>query len=479
MSETVQSIISFLSSRASNTPLTANQLTSLTTELRNKINQLSVTVPNAASDAITVLYSGWMPDGTTHTGAIAAQLAEANPGKVLTINQTKVYELLDSNEINNALKGALGNDIGTYNNLINGSVDSNGTRIPDSLWDDASRRFAQNAVGEVRVLAPLADGSRVFAQTELPALMNNANVTNIDGIPKTQLQAILNAGGSMDNVFKSIKSTALDRIHFTELAGKNYSTYLSATVDDLTQIKANKPALIKSFLENIDQLKNTNPAQYADFVNGLNVSQNAGKALAASGLAKGLNKLGVVGGLLGFMVAANEASAKSRDGDDDGAKEIMKIWAIDNAGSEIASIAAGAIASVGLVQNLQQAMMKHESGRLVEWVAQFVQADQAVLKALPYASIPSGLNPTRLQSHASSTASHYYRRVLRPPYNFGLSRSVKPTLLAKLPVLNGRLAPHRQTRLTEDLGDGFLTKKACRDYRPAADRQPRDMSAIL
>ena len=144
-------------------------------DLKTQINQLSVSVPNATADAVTVLYSGWMPDGTTHTGAVAEALVNANPGKVLTINQTEVYALLDSRAFRDALLSAVGNDSAIYSNLTNGSIDAAGQRIPDSLWDDASRRFAQNASGEVRVLAPLADGTRVFAQTELDALLKNPN----------------------------------------------------------------------------------------------------------------------------------------------------------------------------------------------------------------------------------------------------------------------------------------------------------------
>lgn len=91
-------IINFLNGfNPSGATLTADQVATLTSQLKSQINQLSVAVPNAASDAITVLYSGTM-DGTpggTYSGDIAAKLADNNPGKILTINQTEVAALLD------------------------------------------------------------------------------------------------------------------------------------------------------------------------------------------------------------------------------------------------------------------------------------------------------------------------------------------------------------------------------------------------
>lgn len=61
MSETVQSVIDFLNGRARSTPLNPAELSALVTELKGKVNQLSVSVPGAAADAVTVLYSGMMP----------------------------------------------------------------------------------------------------------------------------------------------------------------------------------------------------------------------------------------------------------------------------------------------------------------------------------------------------------------------------------------------------------------------------------
>ena len=93
---TQQDIINFLGNfNPSGASLTTEQLGVLATQLRAQVSQLSVAVPNAASNAVTVLYSGQYGNGV-HSGAVAEALAVANPGKIVTINQTKVAALLDS-----------------------------------------------------------------------------------------------------------------------------------------------------------------------------------------------------------------------------------------------------------------------------------------------------------------------------------------------------------------------------------------------
>ena len=187
MTATAQSIIDFLEARASSAPLSSADLSALVSDLKSQINQLSATVPSATPDSITVFYSAKMPDGTTHAGAVAQALVEANaPGKVLTLNQTEVYSLLNSDDFKTALNNALGNDEVALNRILNGSV-AGGQRVPDGFWDDASRRFAQNAVGEVRVIAPNGALNTVFAQTELPALLANSRITAIEEIGRAHV----------------------------------------------------------------------------------------------------------------------------------------------------------------------------------------------------------------------------------------------------------------------------------------------------
>ena len=48
-------------------------------------------------------------------------------------------------------------------NFLNGDIAPDGQRIPNGIWDEVSRRFATEAVGEVRVLAAMDRPDGVFA----------------------------------------------------------------------------------------------------------------------------------------------------------------------------------------------------------------------------------------------------------------------------------------------------------------------------
>jgi hypothetical protein len=116
---TQQDIINFLSGfNPSGAPLTAAQLSDLTAQLKNQVSQLSATVPNSQG-ATTLLYSGPMGDSSkngigVHSGAVAQSLVDANPGKIVTINQTEVASLLQNRAFQGTLLTALGNNNATY-----------------------------------------------------------------------------------------------------------------------------------------------------------------------------------------------------------------------------------------------------------------------------------------------------------------------------------------------------------------------------
>jgi hypothetical protein len=191
---TQQDIINFLNGyNPSGATLAPNQLADLTAQLNAQINQLSVAVPNTQG-ATTLLYSGQIGNGV-HSGAVAQALADANPGKIVTINQTEVASLLDSQAFDIAFKFALGpagiEQDTAYNRILSGTDVTGATRITtDSLWDAASQRFAASATGDVRTIMPLADSTRVFSQTEVAALLSNSNITSINGITVEDLRQL-------------------------------------------------------------------------------------------------------------------------------------------------------------------------------------------------------------------------------------------------------------------------------------------------
>ena len=186
MSVTPESIIEFLNSRATNTPLRSAELEVFTSELKAQINQLSVDVPTTSPDSVTVLYSGFLPN-EQNSAEIVNALVAADPGKIRTVGQSEVGKLLSSSQFREALLLALGDDLSDFNELVSGEDNLRNRTSSNSLWDDASRRFVSNTTGVVRVVSTDGKLDSVFAKSELPAIFETNNgITEIDGIPKDQ-----------------------------------------------------------------------------------------------------------------------------------------------------------------------------------------------------------------------------------------------------------------------------------------------------
>lgn len=156
--------------------------------LRALISQLDIT----STGQVTVLYSGMMGDNVSNSSIIQGMLSNGDDIRVL--DKTEAYKFLDISQ-NEALADALriifdGSDpdiVGsTANQFLYGNIDANGNRIPNGAWDNISGRFVAASEGEIRTLTPEANPQRVFAQTELTTILDDANskVTSINGIPE-------------------------------------------------------------------------------------------------------------------------------------------------------------------------------------------------------------------------------------------------------------------------------------------------------
>lgn len=334
MNVTPTSIIDFLRSRATDSPLDPIELQEFISDLKTKINQLSVTVPDTAADSITVLYSGYLTDGT-HSGTVAADLVENSlPSKILTISRTEVGAILDfeNREFHNALRNALGNDPEDYKKIIDGK-DLAGNRIStDSLWDDASRRFVANSTGVVRVISTDGSPTSIFAQTELPELFNNPNITEIDGIPRDQYLELLNTKG-LDAVRDVIYTNSGVQVELSDLSNGNLQKYINLDPGDnfdnyfkLYEDQATRTRLL-GYFDGLD------PERLTNLKTVTSSAFEVGEELVTGGLAKSANKLGMLGTLAGFMLASYSSSVAAESGDDERAKEIMTEWAADAAGS--------------------------------------------------------------------------------------------------------------------------------------------------
>jgi len=153
-------------------------------------------------------YSGDI--GNKHGYEMAAAISRDGEGKVFYISDTPAGKLLNNDLFNRAVVRATGgarSKIGELaaRLLING-FDENSKRVEKyavgnvlPLDDRVSQRMMGEASGDVRVLVPNALPERVFYKTELPALLDNPNVTAINRVPKEVLKEIY-AAHSVDGV---------------------------------------------------------------------------------------------------------------------------------------------------------------------------------------------------------------------------------------------------------------------------------------
>lgn len=349
MNDLTESIFEFLDSRATDTPLNNTELAEFISELKARINQLPVTVPDRVADAVTVLYSGQLTDGTP-TGAVVADLvANSPPGKVLTISQSELGALLDfeNDDFHLALQRALGNDLDDYRQLIDGK-DLAGNRIAsDSLWDDASRRFVANSSGKVRVLSTDGLANSIFAETELPELLDNPNITEIDGIDRAHFNTLLDTKG-MAAVREVIFNNSGMQVQLVDLTNGNLQQYLDLepgkNFDNYFEL-FEKPATGTRLANYYASMTSERQANLR-FINGLVIE--AGEAMVSDGLARGANKLGMFGVAAGFMLAAYSSSLAEESGDHQQAKDIMAEWAADAAGSTAGEAVGAAIGTAAV-----------------------------------------------------------------------------------------------------------------------------------
>jgi len=285
-----------------------------------------------------------MPDGR-EARDVAILLATQN-SDVRIIDNAEAAKFLSPN--NQALTAKLlelfGSDRTEFNTSANQFLFGtyvDGVRISnDGVWDSVSERFALATGGEVRIVAPLANAKGVLGATELGALLTNPGVTTIEGFTVAELNRI----GGVESIFKSLVTQSFFDVHLSGLHTGNVAAYLSFKPDQVAS-SLSSPDKFSALKAVIAQLPEVNQNAINE---GADLALNGGKVAAASGVAKHLNKLGVVGGVLAFFFAANDAAAAHAQGEPERAKDIMKEWAIDLVGSELGSAVAATVGGVAL-----------------------------------------------------------------------------------------------------------------------------------
>ncbi|TBW48113.1 tandem-95 repeat protein, partial [Marinobacter halodurans] len=308
--------------------------------IRDLISQLDV----RGSGTTTLLYSGPLSDGSSTNPLVQAMAVENSALRI--VDNTEAAKFLDLN--NSVLVEALENTFGdspfergTEANKFLFDVDYNGQ---PGAWALTSERFVSLAEGDVRILAPFANSERVFAQVELPLLLENPKVTSVDGIARNELFALRDAAGGAESVFNHVRNNSLVQFELSGLGHENYTDYLSLTPDDYAGIISENPAKLEELNTAIASLDDARKIEFKAWSSSL---MSIGEDLAV-GTGKVLNKLGPLGAFAGFMFAASAAHSAEQAGDHEAAVQIMEDYAVDTTGSFVGELAGGMVGSIAL-----------------------------------------------------------------------------------------------------------------------------------
>jgi hypothetical protein len=176
------------------TPLTSDQAIVLLREqpdaydTPDKLRALAAQVDADASGRVTVLYSGPSAKGVPSSQLIKSMLESGEDIRV--IDNSEAARLLQSDEFLHSVANAYGI---RPKPLIDGTYRGPAAdwlyHPTQGPWADASARFADATVGEVRAIVGDADPNRVFGATEVPHMLANEKVPAIEGIPREALVA--------------------------------------------------------------------------------------------------------------------------------------------------------------------------------------------------------------------------------------------------------------------------------------------------
>ena len=302
---------------------------STTDKLLDLVKQLSLeaTVGHTLG-SVTVLYSGSIvADGPSANSVIESMVA--NNANVRVINTTEAAAFLESSQFKTAVANALNVDVASLN--------TRGTSGNDFLyagkggaWAETSKRFVEATVGEVRIMTTAPRLASVLHETEIPALLDklkveNSAITKIDGISRTELLKVGAAYSTnwTDVMRNSLLNSAITQTHLTQPVSGNYAKFINLIPEEFTSLYKSATA------DAVEKLRT--------FTSSFEVPRAATRAFS---------KLGAIGAIVGIGMVGTQASAAELSGDREGAKTIVKEWAIDTAGSAAGQSVGAAVGAV-------------------------------------------------------------------------------------------------------------------------------------
>ena len=329
-----------------------NHLRGLENPTVDDIRFLLERLDTTASGDVTILFSGYLDEVTRYSDIVdKLDGSSSSVRSIRTSAASKFLELADNIEFLEILEEVFGTEVPVVDNadfqrLLYGDTGPDG-RIPNGIWDVLSKRFAEQASGEVRVLTDITRHDGVFAQTELPALLKNTNVTTIEGIPRQALvdmQARLGSEG-LDAVRRVIATVSQVNISISGIASGTVDRYLTDHLNSVPDLlnNPNKREEVTEVLKRVSgSLEHPDPDVQKVIRQTVGDILQEANFKASTGTPKASNRLGLLGALLSLGLLAGDAAGATSQEE---REELIKDWAVDATdgfiGGLVGEIAAG------------------------------------------------------------------------------------------------------------------------------------------
>lgn len=178
--------------------------------------------------------------------------------------------------------------------------------------------------------------------------MQNNNINNVFGMSWEDLQKSNFTSAQLFNQFKLMSNIHINASGLTITKDAGYSVVTNSS-DFLNDVRLNLPEYlanhpdanqrINQYLSNLVNVEKEELAHlFKDIINNNITVDIQGTKI--------LNKLGIIGAIVGLSIVASQASAAELSGDHEGAKNIIKDWAIDASGSLVGELIGGAVAGI-------------------------------------------------------------------------------------------------------------------------------------
>lgn len=182
-------------------------------DLMESLESMSGAVPAQYRDQVDgfIFASGKINKDVRHQ-KYTSMLAEGNHG-LAKISDTQAAQFAERQEFKTHLARTLmaTNSPLDINDALHGYQGQDGKRVP-GIWDDISRKFAQNVHGHIITVTPRSSPDRVFVQSELPVLMDKilegTEIETINGLPAELFadayDALDSAGLTDEEIYETI-----------------------------------------------------------------------------------------------------------------------------------------------------------------------------------------------------------------------------------------------------------------------------------